>query len=77
MCAGILVYFYHLIFDATASTQVFLRDEKHVVIEGIFIGKQIGEFSGIAATGKDGRVPLHVVYDLENNRSGAAQPRVF
>ncbi len=32
------------------------------------MGKHIGEFAGIPATGKDVKVPLCVVYDLENDR---------
>jgi predicted ester cyclase len=31
------------------------------------VGKHIGEFAGIPATGKDFRVPLCVVYDLDND----------
>jgi hypothetical protein len=32
-------------------------------VKGDFVGKHIGEFAGIPATGKDVRVPLCVVYD--------------
>ncbi len=37
------------------------------VLEGDFVGKHIGEFAGIAATGKEVRVPL-CHYDLENDK---------
>jgi predicted ester cyclase len=39
----------------------------HAVLEGIFTGKHIGEFAGIPATHKEVRVPLCVVYGLEND----------
>jgi predicted ester cyclase len=38
------------------------------MVEGDFVGKHIGEFAGIPATGKDVRVPICVVYDLENDQ---------
>jgi predicted ester cyclase len=38
------------------------------VLEGDFVGKHIGEFAGVPATGKTVRVPLCVVYDLEGGK---------
>lgn len=32
-----------------------------------FVGKHIGEFGGIAATGREVRVPYCIVYELEGN----------
>jgi steroid delta-isomerase-like uncharacterized protein len=64
---GMLNYFYHIAFDATATMPVVLYDENHAIVEGDFIGKHIGEFASIPATGKDVRVPICVVYDLENS----------
>jgi steroid delta-isomerase-like uncharacterized protein len=64
---GMLNYFYHIAFDAKATMPVVLYDENHAMVEGEFIGKHIGEFAGIPATGKEVRVPICVVYDLENN----------
>lgn len=64
---GMLNYFYHVAFDATATTRVTLFGESNAMIEGDFVGKHIGEFAGIPATGKDVNVPICVVYDLENN----------
>jgi steroid delta-isomerase-like uncharacterized protein len=64
---GMLTYFYHIAFDATATTRVTLFGDGHAMVEGDFVGKHIGEFAGIPATGKDVRVPICVVYDLEND----------
>ena len=63
-----LNYFYHIAFDATAETRNMIFDEENAVVEGTFIGKHIGEFAGIPATGKEVRVPLTVVYDVANGR---------
>jgi len=65
---GMLNYFYHVAFDAAAQTRVTLFGESNAMVEVDFVGKHIGEFAGIPATGKDVRVPLCVVYDLENDR---------
>ena len=65
---AMLNYFYHVAFDATAETSVMLFGEQNAMVEGDFVGKHIGEFAGIPATGKDVRVPLCVVYDLENDQ---------
>jgi len=58
---GMLNYFYHIAFNATATTRVTIFGEKNAVVEGDFVGKHIGEFAGIPATDKDVRVPLCVV----------------
>jgi steroid delta-isomerase-like uncharacterized protein len=65
---GMLNYFYHVAFDATAITRTTLFGENNAMVEGEFVGRHIGEFAGIPATGKDVRVPLCVVYDLENDQ---------
>ncbi len=64
---GMLTYFYHVAFDAKAVTHLALFGETNAMVEGDFVGKHIGEFAGIPATGKDVNVPLCVVYDLEND----------
>lgn len=63
-----LNYFYHGAFDASSETKNIIIADGQAVIEGDFVGVHIGEFAGIPATGKDVRVPLCVVYDLENDQ---------
>ncbi|MBI5033755.1 MAG: ester cyclase [Chloroflexi bacterium] len=65
---GMLNYFYHIAFDATAETQNVIFAEQQAMVEGDFVGKHIGEFAGIPATQKQVRVPIAVTYDLENDR---------
>jgi steroid delta-isomerase-like uncharacterized protein len=62
-----LNYFYHVAFDATAEIRNMIFADGKAVVESDFIGKHIGEFAGIAATNKSVRVPLCVVYDLEDD----------
>lgn len=72
---GMMKYLYDIAFDATPTTNVVLFGDNNAMWEGTFGGKHIGEFEGIPATGKDVRVPLCVVYDLENDR--IKQGRVY
>jgi len=64
---GMLNYFYHVAFDATFVPRLVLFGDSNAMTEGDFVGKHTGEFAGIPATGKDVRVPLCVVYDLEHD----------
>jgi steroid delta-isomerase-like uncharacterized protein len=65
---GMLNYFYHVAFDATAETKNTIFADGKAVVEGDFVGKHIVEFAGIPATNKDVRVPIAVIYDLENDQ---------
>ncbi len=62
-----LNYFYHVAFDAKAETKNAIFADGKAVVEGDFVGKHIGEFAGIPATNKYVRVPLCVVYELEDD----------
>jgi predicted ester cyclase len=64
---GMLSYFYHVAFDATFESRTVLFGESNAMTEGDFVGKHIGEFGRIPATGKDVCVPLCVVYDLDKD----------
>ncbi len=70
-----LNYFYRVAFDATAETKNVIIADGQAVIEGDFVGRHIGEFAGIPATHKDVRVPIAVIYDLENDK--ITQGRVY
>jgi steroid delta-isomerase-like uncharacterized protein len=63
-----LHYFYHVAFDARAETTSKIVSNGQAVIEAQVVGTHIGEFAGIPATGKAFRVPLCVVYDVENDQ---------
>ena len=61
-----LEYFYHTAFDAHPETTSMIVTEDKAMVEGFFIGKHIGEFAGLPATGKTVSVPFCVAYTLEN-----------
>lgn len=63
---GLLNYFYHGAFDARGDIRNEIIAAGKAVWEGYFVGRHIGEFAGIPATGKEVRVPLCVVYELED-----------
>jgi steroid delta-isomerase-like uncharacterized protein len=63
-----LNYIYHSAFDAEAESKNMFFAEGKAVLEADFVGKHIGEFAGIPATNKNVRIPLCVVYDLENEQ---------
>ena len=66
--AQMLQFIYHVAFEAHAETKNIIINEANAVLEGDFVGKHIGEFAGVPPTNKFVRVPLCVVYDLENNK---------
>ena len=63
-----LQFIYHVAFEAHAETKNIIINEANAVLEGDFVGKHIGEFAGVPPTNKFVRVPLCVVYDLENDK---------
>ena len=69
--ADMLQYIYHVAFDAKAILNNTVITKTHALVEASFVGKHIGEFAGIPATGKQVNVPLCVTYDL--NEDGLIQ----
>jgi steroid delta-isomerase-like uncharacterized protein len=63
-----LEYVYHQAFEAEAETRNRIYAEDHAVLEGYFVGRHVGTFAGVEATGRQVRVPLCVVYDLQDGR---------
>jgi len=63
-----LDYIYHVAFDASSETRNLIVADQRAVLEADFVGKHIGDFAGVPASGKTVRVPLCVVYDLEHDR---------
>src|SRR5664279_1791331 len=47
---GMLQYFYHVAFEATAETRTFVVGPGSAVLEADFVGRHIGEFAGVPAT---------------------------
>jgi SnoaL-like polyketide cyclase len=63
---GMLHFMYHVAFDARAEVTNKIVTEKKAMFEANFVGKHIGEFSGVQPTNKEINVPLCVSYDMEN-----------
>lgn len=70
-----LDYMYRQAFDAKAEIKSRICVDSQAVLEAEFVGKHIGEFAGIPATGRRVRVPFCVVYDLEGGK--IARGRVY
>jgi steroid delta-isomerase-like uncharacterized protein len=66
--AGMLHWFYHVAFEATAEPRNLVIGDGHAFGEWDLVGRHTGEFAGVPATGKEVRVPLAVAYDVENGR---------
>jgi|SRR5215212_143890 predicted ester cyclase len=55
-------------FDAYPEITNAIFAESKALFEALFVGKHVGEFAGIEATGREVRVPYCVVYDLEEEK---------
>jgi steroid delta-isomerase-like uncharacterized protein len=63
-----LNYIYHVAFDARFELRNLIVDGGIGVAEADFVGEHIGEFAGIGPTHKHVRVPLCVVYEVEDEK---------
>src|SRR5690349_18061130 len=63
-----LAYFYHQAFEAHPEVHNTVIVDGHAVAEGEFVGRHIGDFAGIPATGREVRVPICVAYDLDGDK---------
>jgi steroid delta-isomerase-like uncharacterized protein len=68
-----LHYFYHVAFEAHAELVTEIVSDGKAVWEGHIVGKHIGEFAGIPATGQDFRVPICIVYEVQEEHINRAR----
>lgn len=67
--AGMLKFFYAGgAFEAEARQRNLVIGEGSAVGEWDFVGRHVGEFAGVPATGKEVNVPLCVAYDLRDGK---------
>jgi len=71
--AEMLHWVYHVAFDARAEDLKLIVGEGTAAVEGLFVGRHIGEFAGIPATGRIVRVPFCVTYDVAEDGVKAAR----
>jgi steroid delta-isomerase-like uncharacterized protein len=63
-----LNYIYHVAFDNHFELTNLIIDGQIGAAEADFVGEHIGEFAGIPPTHKQVRVPLCVVYEVEDDK---------
>jgi steroid delta-isomerase-like uncharacterized protein len=63
-----LNYIYHVAFDARFELTNLIVDGGIGAAEADFVGEHIGGFAGIPPTHKQVRVPLCVVYEVEDEK---------
>jgi steroid delta-isomerase-like uncharacterized protein len=63
-----LNYIYHVAFDARFELTNLIVDGGIGAAEADFVGEHIGEFAGIPPTHKQVRVPLCVIYEVEDDK---------
>jgi predicted ester cyclase len=61
-------YMHQQAFEARPEIKNVVVGDGRAAVEFDFVGKHTGEFAGMAATGRDVRVPYCVVYDLEGEK---------
>jgi predicted ester cyclase len=59
---------HHEQFDAQPEVTNLVVGEGTAALEAVFVGTHIGEFAGIAPTGKEVSVPYSVFYELEDGK---------
>jgi predicted ester cyclase len=61
-------YLHREAFEARPELKNMFVADANATAEADFVGKHIGEFGGMAATGREVRVPYSVVYDVEGEK---------
>ena len=65
---GWIDYLHKVAFEASPELKGMIVDDGQAAAEFDFVGKHVGEFGGMGATGRDVRVPYSAVYDLEGEK---------
>ncbi len=58
---------YHEAFEAEPVNKNLIVGDGYAALEYDFVGKHIGEFMGIAATGREVKVPCGIFYRVEDD----------
>ncbi len=66
-------YLHTQAFDARPELKSMIVADGQAAAEFDFVGEHVGEFGGIAATGREVRVPYSVVYDLQGEKIAAVR----
>jgi predicted ester cyclase len=61
-------YLHTVAFEASPELKNMIVDDNQAAAEFDFVGKHVGEFGGMAATGREVRVPYCMVYELEGEK---------
>ena len=68
---GWIDYLHKEAFEARPELRSMIVSDGQAAAEFDFVGKHVGEFGGMAATGREVRVPYCMVYELEGEKIGA------
>jgi predicted ester cyclase len=61
-------YLHREAFEARPELKNMIVGDGQAAVEFDFVGKHVGEFGGMAATGREVRVPYCMVYELEGEK---------
>jgi predicted ester cyclase len=64
-------YLHREAFEARPELKNMIVGDGQAAVEFDFVGKHVGEFGGMAATGREVRVPYCMVYELEGEKINA------
>ena len=70
---GWINYLHTEAFEAHPELKGMIVDDGQAAAEFDFVGKHVGEFGGVAPTGREVRVPYSVVYDLKGEKIAAVR----
>jgi predicted ester cyclase len=59
-------FLHEVAFDAQPEIARIMVDESGAALEAMFVGRHVGEFAGVGATGNAVRVPYSVFYDVSD-----------